>query len=70
MTEAIPREVLEKVETIKDQLRAAKTIEAVNTTVKHVAEAVTALQLIDPVGVIDIKNLAAYRRMSIEKGWG
>lgn len=66
----IPYEVLARGESLMDRLRACKTIEAVNATVREIAPAVTALAAEDPQGAHHVRNLAAYRRLCISKGWG
>lgn len=54
-------------EALKDRLRACKTTEEVNATVKEIAPEVEALAAADPVGVIHIKNLAAWKRNCLKE---
>ena len=61
-------------ETIKGHLRSAATILEVNATAVHFARAYTILSKSrrrdEKTLAIQIKNLAAYRRLCISKGWG
>lgn len=60
------------VETILDAFRQAKTIEQVNARVRLYANVVQ--EMVESpsmhVRAIHIKNMAAYRRMCINRGWG
>ena len=61
-----------QVDEIIEALNRCKTVAEVNATAKHYAEAVAILEA-DPkmkVRAIHIKNMAKYRRMCIQRGWG
>ena len=61
-----------QVDEILDALSRCKTVAEVNATAKHYAQAVAIIEA-DPklkVRAIHIKNMAKYRRMCIQKGWG
>mgnify|MGYP007082240139 CR=1 FL=1 len=53
-----------------ERLRDCKTVEAVNTLVRQIADEVVEIERQCPMGAADIRNLAAYRRISIQQGWG
>ena len=70
MTDDLSPVILDRTEALLDRLRACRTLAEVNATVREIAPDVAALEADDPVGAIHIKNLAAYRRLCIGKGWG
>lgn len=62
----------EEVERIKAALRRCRSIQAVNLTARHYAGAVADLARQGgdmAVMAIQIRNLAAYRRLCIRNGW-
>ena len=59
-----------RVEALKDRLREAKTLDAVNETVREITGDVMEIEAICKGSAAQIKNLAAYRRLCIGKGWG
>lgn len=60
---------LSRADALKDRLRACKTLAEVNATVREIAADVAAIEAEDAVLAIHIRNLAAYRRMGIARGW-
>lgn len=55
-------EMLDRREALKDKLRACTTIDEVNATVRRIAPKVADMTGSDPVGAIQIRNLAAWKR--------
>lgn len=63
-------ELRRQIETHLERLRDCKTVEAVNALVRQIADDVVEIERQCPMGAADIRNLAAYRRISIQQGWG
>lgn len=55
-------DLLDLREALKDKLRACTTIDEVNATVRRIAPKVADMAARDPVGAIQIRNLAAWKR--------
>lgn len=57
-------------ERLKDRLRACCSTTEVNDVVRAIAAEVAVHEAIDPVGVIQIRNLAAWKRAGFDSGAG
>lgn len=69
MTDCFEPETLARAEAMKERLRGCTSIAAVNAAVKEIAGDVAALAAQNAGLAAQVKNLAGYRRMCIDRGW-
>lgn len=56
-------------EALKDRIRSCTTLAQVDAAARAMAAEVAAHEPHDRGGIIQLRNLVAYQRMSIDRGW-